>query len=146
PKFLARYFWEGGFRIIGGSAQIPSMQGRCLGGSTVVNSAIMLELPRWVRELWAKEAGLDFVLTSELDEAYARVFQTTRVTPTPLAVLGKRNQLVRDALAAAGLKGGPLPRAVHECEGCGNCLTGCAGGHKQSTDRSYLPIATKNGA
>ena len=41
PKFLARYFWEGGVRVIGGTSQIPSMQGRCLGGSTVVNSAIM---------------------------------------------------------------------------------------------------------
>src|SRR5438105_2386475 len=82
PRFLARHFWEGGLRVIGGSAQIPSMQGRCLGGSTVVNSAIMLPLPRWVRELWAKESGLDFVLEPSFDEAYARVFAKTHTTPT----------------------------------------------------------------
>lgn len=146
PRFLARYYWEGGLRVIGGTAQIPSMQGRCLGGSTVMNSAIMMRLPGWVRDLWATEAGLDFVKEPAFDAAYDRVFAATRVTPTPLAVLGRRNLIIRDALAAAGLAGGPLPRAVDGCHGCGNCVTGCAGGHKQSTDRSYLPTATANGA
>ncbi|MCK6551594.1 GMC family oxidoreductase [Myxococcota bacterium] len=146
PRFLARYYWEGGLRVIGGTAQIPSMQGRCLGGGTVMNSAIMLPLPAWVRALWATEAGLDFVKEPSFDEHYARVFAATHVTPTPLAVLGRRNEIIRDALAAAGIGGGPLPRAVEDCHGCGSCITGCAGGHKQSTDRSYLPVAREHGA
>jgi choline dehydrogenase-like flavoprotein len=146
PRFLARYYWEGGLRVIGGSAQIPSMQGRCLGGSTVVNSAIMLPLPAWVRGLWAKEAGLDFVLDPSFDEAYRRVFEQTKTAPTPLAVMGRRNLIARDALDAMGMKSGPLPRAVHDCEGCGDCITGCAGGHKQSVDRSYIPLALADGA
>lgn len=146
PRFLARYYWEGGLRLIGGCAQIPSMQGRCLGGSTVMNSAIMMRLPGWVRELWAKEAGLDFVLEPAFDRAYERAFERTHTQPTPLAVMGRRNLIVRDALEKAGIKGAPLPRAVEGCEGCANCITGCAGGHKQSVDRSYLPAAMKHGA
>ncbi len=27
PIFLARYFWDGGLRMIGGTTQIPSLQG-----------------------------------------------------------------------------------------------------------------------
>jgi choline dehydrogenase-like flavoprotein len=146
PRFFARYFWEGGLRMIGGTNQTPSLQGRCLGGSTVVNSAIMFELPRWVREAWANETGYDLFLGPELDAAYQRVFQRSSVGPTPLAVMGRRNLIVRDALAKAGLPGKPLPRAVIGCQGCSDCLTGCVGGHKQSVDRTYLMDAEADGA
>ena len=50
PRFLARYFWDGGLRLMTGSSAVPCMQGRCLGGSTVSNSAIMYKLPDWVRQ------------------------------------------------------------------------------------------------
>lgn len=146
PRFVARHYWDGGIRAIGGSAQIPSLQGRCLGGSTVVNSAIMLRLPDWVRKEWASTHHLPFLETSALDEAYQRIEARTHVTPTPEAVMGKRNDVTRRALAAIGMPGGPLPRAVQDCHGCADCMTGCTGGHKQSTDRSYLPDAERHGA
>jgi len=91
PMFMARFYWEGGLRIIGGSTQIPTLQARCLGGSTVVNSAIMLPLPAWVRAAWREETGIDLFTSAELDRAYARVFERTRVAPTPMTVLGRRN-------------------------------------------------------
>jgi choline dehydrogenase-like flavoprotein len=146
PLFMARYFWEGGLRILGGSAQIPTMQGRCLGGSTLVNSAIMLKLPEWIRRAWAREDNLPFILDSEVDDAFARVFALTGTAPTPLAVMGRRNEIVRDALTAAGIASGPLPRAVVGCDGCADCLTGCTEGRKQSVDRSVLPQAERDGA
>jgi len=146
PEFLSRYFWEGGLRMLGGTAQVPAMAARCLGGSTVVNSAIMLALPDWVRETWAREDHLELLRDPALDAAYERVFLRTRTTPTPMAVMGRRNLLARDALDAAGIPGRALPRAVSECRGCGDCLTGCAEGRKQSVDRSYLPGAVADGA
>jgi choline dehydrogenase-like flavoprotein len=147
PKFLARYFWDGGLRIIGGTTQSPSLQGRCLGGSTVSNSAIMLELPGWVRAEWHRETGIATFEGPELSAAYRRVFRRCRVSPTPMTVMGRRNLVTRDAIeGAAGIPGAPLPRAVVDCEGCSDCLTGCAGGRKQSVDRSFLPDAERNGA
>ena len=146
PRFMARYFWEGGLRTIGGTTHIPTLQARCLGGSTVVNSAIMLELPAWVRRAWSDETGLTLFTAPALDAAYARVFARTRVAPTPMTVLGRRNLVVRDALTAAGMKSGPLPRAVVDCEGCAECFTGCASGRKQSLDRSYIVDAVEDGA
>jgi choline dehydrogenase-like flavoprotein len=146
PRFMARYMWEGGLRMIGGTSQVPSLQGRCLGGSTVMNSAILLPLPRWVREAWTEETGYEHFLDEELDRAYARVFERLRVSPTPMSVMGRRNLIVKDAFEKVGLPGKPLPRAVVDCGACGDCLTGCAGGHKQSVDRSYLPEAIEHGA
>ena len=146
PSFMARYYWEGGLRTLGGSTQIPTLQARCLGGSTVVNSAIMLPLPDWVRRAWRAETGVEWFTTRELDDAYSRVFARTRVAPTPMTVLGRRNLVVRDALVAAGMKSGPLPRAVVDCDGCAQCFTGCAEGRKQSLDKSYLVDAVGDGA
>ncbi len=147
PRFLARYFWEGGLRLIGGTTQSPSLQARCLGGSTVVNSAIMLKLPGWVREEWQRDTGIDWLGESALDEAYDRVFARLGVAPTPMSVMGRRNLVARDAVeGVAGVEGEPLPRAVIDCEGCSDCLTGCVSGRKQSVDRSYLPEAEEHGA
>src|SRR5262249_46383193 len=145
PEFMARYFWEGGLRALAGTTHIPTLQARCLGGSTVVNSAIMLPLPAWVRRAWRSETGLDLFTSPALDAAYERVFARTRVSPTPTSVLGRRNLVVRDALAAANMKSAALPRAVVDCEGCAGCFTGCKTGRKQSVDRSYIADAVRDG-
>ena len=146
PRFLSKYYWEGGLRLIRGKAAIPSMQGRCLGGSTVMNSAIMLKLPDWVRRDWAERDGLDGLMDPALDRAFERIFEGTKTAPTPMTVMGKRNLAAARAMEAAGLHGVPLPRAVHDCKGCGDCLVGCSEGAKQSTDRAYIPRALAGGA
>lgn len=146
PLVLARHYWDGGLRTVTGTGEFPCMQGRCLGGSTVVNSAIMLSMPPWVRQEWAQESGLGLFTDPILDRAYERVYQRLRVAPTPLAVMGRRNLVVRDALDSVGLKSKALPRAVDGCEGCADCMTGCTSGAKQSTDRTYLRDAERDGA
>jgi choline dehydrogenase-like flavoprotein len=146
PKFMSRYYWEGGMRMILGNNQIPAMAGRCLGGSTVVNSAIMLKLPDWVRKTWVAEDGLTWLEDAALDRSFERVFDRLKVAPTPMSVMGKRNLLTRDILTNAGLDNGPLPRAVHGCAGCCDCITGCASRAKQSVDLNFVPSAIRDGA
>jgi choline dehydrogenase-like flavoprotein len=146
PLFMARHFWDGGLRMIGGTTTAPSLQGRCLGGSTVVNSAIMMKLPDWVRAAWAAESGLDLFTGPALDAAYQRIFDRLQVAPTPMSVMGRRNLVVKEALDSVGIPGAPLPRAVTGCLGCADCLLGCADGKKQSVDRALLPAALADGA
>ena len=52
-------------------------QGRCLGGSTVVNSAIMYALPDWVRQRWSSEFGLTWATT----DGFERSFQPGQFRP-----------------------------------------------------------------
>lgn len=146
PHFLAKYYWEGGLRLVRGSSPNPAMSGRCLGGSTVVNSAIMLPLPEWVRQEWADGDGLHDLLEAEaLKRSFERIFARTHTAPTPMTVLGKRNLLVKSALEAAGMKAHPLPRAVKDCEGCASCITGCHEHRKQSVDIAYKDAFLANG-
>ncbi len=146
PEFLSKYYWEGGLRMLTGSGAFPSMAGRCLGGSTVVNSAIMFQLPEWVRRIWIDEDNLQSLASENFDAAFRRVFNRTKVAPTPWDAMGTRNRISYEILQEAGLEAKPLPRAVDGCKGSGDCLTGCSSGAKQSVDRSYLPHAVNDGA
>lgn len=144
--FLAKYFWEGGMRMLMSHTPFPLMQGRVVGGSTVSNSAIMYKLPDWVRDEWVQDNGLDSLTSEAFDRSFERIFAGTHTAKTPMRVMGPRNLAVRDALEAVGIPSGPLPRAVKDCKGCGDCLIGCDEGAKQSMDRSYIPRALKDGA
>lgn len=146
PAFMSKYYWEGGLRMLTGSGAFPSMAGRCLGGSTVVNSAIMFALPDWVREDWITSDGLESLRGNALDASFERVLRQTGTAPTPMEAMGRRNLLVRDIFNDAQIPSAPLPRAVQGCRGSGDCITGCAAGAKQSVDRSYLPGALNDGA
>ena len=83
PTFMSRYYWEGGMRMILGNNQVPAMAGRCLGGSTVVNSAIMLKLPEFVRRIWIERDGLDWLEDAALDRAFDRVFEALKLGEAP---------------------------------------------------------------
>ncbi len=146
PRFMAHAYWEGGLRMILGNNQVPAMAGRCLGGSTVVNSAIMLKLPDWVREIWRTEDGIDWLGEPALDRAFERVLERLQVAPTPMVAMGRKNLLTRDILTAAGIASGPLPRAVSDCQAAGDCIVGCGNGRKQSVDLTYVPSAVRDGA
>jgi choline dehydrogenase-like flavoprotein len=55
---LRRMYREMGFQAAHGRATMPVLQGSCLGGTTVVNSAITWRLPDDVWEPWKTEYGL----------------------------------------------------------------------------------------
>ncbi|RME93133.1 MAG: GMC family oxidoreductase [Candidatus Hydrogenedentota bacterium] len=146
PEILAKYYWDGGLRLAKGTSFQPAMQGRMLGGSTVINSAIILPLPEWVRQDWAKSDGLYFATGDKFEESIHRISKKIHVTPTPWKVMGKRNLTAKAALDAAGIAGKPLPRAVKHCKGCGDCIIGCPDENKQSVDLNFIPEAMAHGA
>src|SRR6202007_3038138 len=49
---LRRMFRDAGMQVIEGRAYIPLLQGRCVGGSTVMNSAIAHRTPEDVLAEW----------------------------------------------------------------------------------------------
>jgi choline dehydrogenase-like flavoprotein len=145
PEFLTKYLWDSGMRFVRGNAYHPTMQGKVIGGSTKINSAIMFKLHEEIKNQWAEKDGLCFLKNNLIDASFKRIFKKTSVSRTPMAVMGKRNLIVRDVLKKIGLKGKPLLRAVKNCDGCGDCLTGCFKDKKQSVDRTYLKDALAKG-
>lgn len=137
---------EAGLRTTRGNVFIPTMQAKCLGGTTFINSAICYRAPDYVWKTWRERFGLEGYEKSDVEASYKKIEQTCNIAPTAFEIQGKKNLVIKRGLEALGLQSEPLPRAVKNCEGCSDCLAGCPTGAKQSMDVSYIPLAVAKGA
>jgi choline dehydrogenase-like flavoprotein len=136
---------EAGQRLMHGNLFVPIAGGRCLGGSTVVNSGICFRIPQSRFDLWHAGAGLDFSF-GELIAKTEQVERTVGVAPSNRAVWGGNNAFCQEGLEALGWSGGPMPRNAPACVGCGSCGTGCPTGAKLSVAKTFIPMSEKLGA
>lgn len=142
---MARTMREGGLRTTLGTV-MPTMQAVCLGGGSLVNSAICVRPPPFVFDGWRENFELEHTTRAELDPHFDAVQEFLGIAPTPEDVLGKRNTLFRDGCSALGISSEPIARNVRGCRGSGECFTGCRNRAKQSMDVSYVPAAMQRGA
>jgi choline dehydrogenase-like flavoprotein len=141
---MSRTMREGGLRATRGYV-MPTMQAICLGGGSLVNSAICPRAPDFVLDDWCSEYELERTTRKDLDPHYDAVAEFAGIAPTPENVQGRRNLLFRDACDALGYSSEPIPRNVRGCRGSGECFTGCRSRAKQSMDLSYIPDAIRRG-
>jgi choline dehydrogenase-like flavoprotein len=125
---------------------MPLLQGRCVGGSTAINSGIVWRMPEDVRQSWARDFGLEALVGDAMDDAYARIEDELGVGPTEAPVAGGNNLFMARASDALGLPGKVIQRNARGCEGNGRCLQGCPVGARQSMEVSYVPRAIERGA
>jgi len=142
---MARTMRESGLRTTGGSI-MPTMQAICLGGGSLVNSAICVRPPADVFEAWSERFDLQKTTRAGLDPHFDAVGDFLGIAPTPDDVQGQRNLLFRDGCDALGIDSEPIARNVRGCRGTGECFTGCRNRAKQSMDISYIPEALRLGA
>lgn len=145
---FARLYRNMGATVLLGRAPIPFVQGRAVGGTSVVNGAISWRLPEDVHAGWlrddpalAQSLGWDEIVRTTLD-----VERDLHIEPTDPAIAGPKNLLMAKGADALGLEHRPIHRNVRDCRGLGRCLQGCPIGRKLSMDRSYLPDAVVHGA
>ncbi len=144
-RSMARTMREGGLRTTGGSV-LSTMQAICLGGGSVVNSAICPRPPDFVFERWSSRFDLEKTTRANLDPHFDAVQEFLGIGPTPSDVQGPRNLLFRDGCEKLGYSSEPMPRNVRGCRGSGECFTGCRSHAKQSMDITYIPEAIDLGA
>jgi choline dehydrogenase-like flavoprotein len=143
-----KHLWRDmGFQVAEGRAFTPVLQGRCVGGTTVINGAIMHRMPEAIHRLWQDEYGLsDLFSLQALERVYERLDQELSVGPAPAEVLGTNNELMRAGVERLGLRGNLIRRNVRGCQGSAHCNQGCPTARKQSMDVAYVPRALAAGA
>ena len=131
-----------------GKATTPILQGRCVGGTTFVNSAIIWRLPEKILAKWHAEFGLgDGFRSDELEAAYKTIEDEMHVQPVVEGrTAGRQDLLLKKGAEAAGVAGRLLHRNEDGCKGSARCLFGCPNDAKQSTTINYLRRATEDGA
>ena len=140
-------FRDAGTQVIEGRSYIPLIQGRCVGGSTVMNSAIAHRTPEDVLAEWKDRFGLGSHLTVEgLAPHFDALERDLNVHAVDEDVLGENNRLFLDEASHAGLPARKMHRYERGCRGSGRCVTGCPNGAKQGMNVSYVPWALALGA
>ncbi len=125
---------------------IPLLSGRCVGGSTAINSGIIWRTPDDVRDDWQARFGLHALTGERLDAAFARIEDELRIGPTDASIAGAHNLLMARGAAKLGLPGKVIDRNAPGCKGSQRCLQGCPNGARQSMEVSYVPKAVEHGA
>ncbi len=130
---MAAHYRDLGTSVAFGPAVIPFLQGRAVGGTSVVNGAISWRLPRDVWDGWVSADP-------------ALIEARLGVMPTEERIAGEKNLLLAKGARALGLAHRPIRRNVEACDGLGRCLQGCPNGRKLSVDRTFLRDAVAQGA
>jgi cholesterol oxidase len=128
-----------------------------LGGTSQINAGVALEMPPFVLDRRWPSAIVQGGL-AELRPFYERAARMLGATPYPGPPLHKARALGRCA-AALGTTSQPAPVNVTftdrrnpagidqpACTSCGNCITGCNVGAKNTLVMNYLPAARDAGA
>lgn len=143
---MRRLYRHGGLIPIFGTPTIAYGEGRCVGGTTVVNGGMLWEASAETLDRWARTAGIDGY---QLPQLAPRFRQITRRLGVSAQLPGDGNR--DSALLAAGAdrlgwRWQYAQRAVRACAHSNRCTTGCVTGAKQSMAVSYLPDAEAKGA
>ncbi|MEA2346630.1 MAG: hypothetical protein QOG62_417 [Thermoleophilaceae bacterium] len=135
---------DGGVTMCEGRPMIPMPVGRCVGGTTVVNSGTCFRAPNDILARWRDEFGIPW--TASLETEFEQVENSLRVQPVDREHAGRNAQLCAEGAEALGVSHGPIPRNAGHVSCCSSCPTGCALDAKQAMHVSELPRAVAAGA
>ncbi|MFN8106029.1 MAG: GMC family oxidoreductase [Acidimicrobiia bacterium] len=149
PTFpaLATMYRGGGVEAFTGRSMITTLQGRVVGGSTVVNSAIAWRVPESSYDRWAFDPAIRAAFPlEELHRHWDALDEVMSVTPTGADIAGRGNTLAAIGAEAMGWSGKPMNRFTRGCKGSGHCQQGCPNDAKMSTAMTLIPMAQQRGA
>lgn len=142
---LARLYRDAGATIIYGKPNIMLVEGRCVGGSTVINGAVCWRTPEKVMKRWQWERGLHDFTPKEMDRYFSRVEKIIHATPALPEAMNRDSELLKIGAERLGYKVQANIRSQSSCVGTNMCITGCPTGAKQTTLLSYVPSFIKSG-
>lgn len=137
---------DGGSSFVFGNAKIIIAEGRCVGGSTVVNSGVCHRTPPEILQRWHEEYGIRQILPDAMESYFEKVEARLHAAPDHERIVGDDSRKLRIAAERLNYHLRVNKRNQIECCGCKNCIMGCPSGAKQSALIAYLPRALSHGA
>lgn len=139
-------FDDWGVGIAQGRALWPIVQASCVGGTTVINSAICVRTPEDVMVGWERDLGVGSKAFRDAiwrhQDALERELSAEVV---PKAAMGRSNELALVGAKAVGYESHAMTRYAKGCVGAGQCLQGCTKLKKQSLNLQFVPEVMERG-
>jgi choline dehydrogenase-like flavoprotein len=143
-RALRTLYRDGGGGMTIGRPCVLYAEGRCVGGSTVVNGGMSWRTPPRVLARWASEAGA--VTERDLEPYFDEVESRLNVTLQDPETIGRDSELLKAGADALGWQIVSNRRNQLHCAGTNNCNNGCPTGAKQSMLLTNVPRALAAGA
>lgn len=143
---IGRLVRDGGTTAIQGRPLIPYVEGRCIGGSTVINGGMSWRTPERILQEWAKLTRCEALGPKGLEPYFEQVERDTHTAPQIPESIGDDNRIMARGAEKLGWRHDKNTRGQHLCTGCNNCVMGCPTGAKTSTLVTYFPEAMDAGA
>ncbi len=143
---LPRLWRDAGTTVILGKSTFLYAEGRCVGGSTVINGAMTYRAPDEVLETWVSDLGTDDLGPNAMAQWFEMAERDISAKQQLPISIGGDNRIMSLGAARAGWHHQKNDRNQDGCVGANNCILGCVTGAKQSTLVSYMPRALAAGA
>ena len=142
--YARMYQDKGGRATADGSITI--LQGRGVGGTTVVNWTTCFRTPDWVLDHWAEHHGVQGPSSEVLRPHFESLEKRLSVHRMQLSQVNRNNRVLWDGCKALGYEVELLQRNVKRCAHTGYCGMGCPIDAKQSMLTTLIPDAVTAGA
>jgi choline dehydrogenase-like flavoprotein len=135
--YSTQMFWGGGIEM-STDARLAMLRARCLGGTSIVNQALMDRFDDVAWDDWRDRSGLDFLSTSGMGAHYDAVEGDLTIEEIPVEHHNANTKLFTSAFDDLGFGWKVLRRAQGDCaldrgSDCIVCLGGCPRESKQSS-------------
>jgi choline dehydrogenase-like flavoprotein len=124
---------------------IGILQGRCVGGTTVVNWTSSFRTPPLTLEHWLKEYQVKGCSEHEMKPWFEKMERRLNILPWQ-ATPNNNNEVLRTGCETLNIDWKVIPRNVKGCWNLGYCGMGCPTNAKQSMLVTTIPSALNHGA
>jgi choline dehydrogenase-like flavoprotein len=144
-------YWNGGLEV-SRDGRLGFLRGKCVGGTSIVNQALLDRFDAFAWEDWEDRTGIDWMTTASMTPFYEAVEASLNLSTIPEKFWNANAKLFIRAFDELGYGWKALRRAQGDCaleEGtdCIVCLGGCPRNSKQSSLITTLAWAEqKHGA
>lgn len=148
PKSMGEAFQKlyrnGGAQFIFGIPGIAFAEGKCVGGSTVMNGGMCWRTPEKVLEKWRLEEGIEKIEVSFMERYFEMIEKRINVEEQPPHTWSRAGIIFKNSAESLGWKVVTDRRNQKGCKGLSMCMAGCPAGAKQSVLHTYIQDFLKN--
>lgn len=124
---------------------ISILQGRCVGGTTVINWTSSFRTPKDTLDYWQQQFGLKDFSEEAMAPWFAQAEKRLNVHQWE-GQPNANNELLRTGSEKLGIQAHAIPRNIKGCWNLGSCGMGCPTNAKQSMLITTIPAALQAGA
>jgi choline dehydrogenase-like flavoprotein len=143
---IRRLYRDAGTTMILGRPPIIFAEGRCVGGSTVINGGMSWRAPERVLAHWERDLRLPDTGPRAMEPYFTEVERILHVEPNAEDTFGRNTHLFLEGARKLGWPAARAPRNMRRCMGLNNCALGCPTGAKQAMHVTEIPRALAAGA